>query len=119
MATNWLTKSARRLAAVLLGGVALSAVAAGAAAVVHASEIQRAYLEHTRKCVGLFLRDQVAHAAQCTPNTIDYVPFENDSDSDEIVAAPLPVVAPPVIVAPPPVVPEEIDLEPIGCGGSV
>lgn len=78
-----------RLAAVAAIALAGTLVALPA----QSSEIQRAYLAHTRTCIGLFFTDTKAHAAQCLPsNVLPALPYPSiGGDSSPAAAPPAPV----------------------------
>ena len=97
---------ARRVAVAATAAVTL---ANGVPTTADASDIQRAYAEHTAACIRLFLTDAQAHANQCLPSRVGPLPIESTSGDNVIaeVPPPPPVVAPPpppVVETPPPVV---------------
>lgn len=95
-----MVKSLRTRRAVVAATTVVS-LAAGAAAPAQASEIQDAYIAHTRHCIGLFFTDKDAHTAQCLPNTSPDLPASM-LKTGRVVVPPVVVVPPP---PPPPVVP--------------
>lgn len=94
---NHLTRSSSRRVGV---AIAVATLASGVAASAQASEIQRAYIEHTRTCLGLFFTDSAAHLEQCLPNNSPNIPAHAGSSGNGVVPPPVVVVVPP----PPPVV---------------
>lgn len=96
-------------------------IVAGAGMAVQASEVQRAYAQHTSTCIGLFFSDRQAHAAQCLPNRHAAPTIITSSGGAAPVvvapppAPPPPVVVPPVVVVEPPP-PPECELVPGNCG---
>ncbi|KRA56055.1 hypothetical protein [Devosia sp. Root635] len=88
-----MAKSSRTRRAVV-AATTVATLAGSAAMPAAASEIQRAYAQHTRQCIGLFFSDKAAHTAQCLPNNSATIWVEGTTGS--------PVVPPPVVVVPPP-----------------
>jgi hypothetical protein len=86
--------------------LAVAAVTLTSGAVMPAvgSPVQDAYLAHSRACIGLFLSDPAAHAAQCLPNNSPNIPAHSGSSTATVPPAPAIVVAPPPPPPPPPVV---------------
>lgn len=103
---NHLTRSSSRRVGV---AIAVATLASGAVASAQASEIQRAYIEHTRTCLGLFFTDRAAHAEQCLPNNSPNIPANAGSGGNGTRGA---VVPPPVVVVVPPPPPPEAEPEP-------
>jgi|SRR5215217_5197851 len=82
----------RRVAAAATTAVSL---VAGASVPTQSSEIQRAYMEHTRNCIGLFFSDKAAHTAQCLPNTMPNTFADTSSGSAVTPPPPPPDIDPP------------------------
>src|SRR3954452_6560298 len=107
----------RRTRRAITAATAAVTLVAGAGMAVQASEIQRAYAQHTSTCIGLFFSDRQAHAAQCLPNLhgAPSIITSSGGPAPVIVGPPPPVVVPPVVVVEPPP-PPECELVPGNCG---
>ena len=92
-----MAKSTRTRRVVVAATTAVTLVS-GATMPAHASEIQRAYAEHTAACIRLFFSDKPAHNEQCLPNNSPNIPANAGSADNGAV----PIVVVPVVVAPPP-----------------